>query len=195
MARNALQQDILASPLLKNFSEVDTSGPQHRNPARIFKQLQLSFSFLFIATVATPETNITMRFFIATLALVGSAVALPQSYSILPVSTPSSSAAPVSSTPVSSTPVSSTPVSSTPVSSTPVSSTPVSSTPVSSTPVSSTPVFTSKPSSPSEVPECSVDSDGDNGNHYGWCKKAKHWGTYKNGKSGDADDLGPSEEN
>jgi hypothetical protein len=33
---------------------------------------------------------------------------------------------------------------------------------------------------------CSVDSDGDNGNHYGWCKKAKHWGTYKNGKSGDA---------
>jgi hypothetical protein len=30
---------------------------------------------------------------------------------------------------------------------------------------------------------------------YGWCKKAKHWGTYKNGKSGDADDLGPSEEN
>ncbi|CAP97127.1 hypothetical protein EN45_083920 [Penicillium chrysogenum] len=116
-----------------------------------------------------------MRFFIATLALVGSAVALPQSYSTLPVSTPSSSA--------------------TPVSSTPVSSTPVSSTPVSSTPVSSTPVFTSKPSSPSEVPECSVDSDGDNGNHYGWCKKAKHWGTYKNGKSGDADDLGPSEEN
>ncbi|KAJ6183721.1 hypothetical protein N7519_005022 [Penicillium mononematosum] len=105
-----------------------------------------------------------MRFFIATLALVGSAVAFPQSYSILPV-TPSSSATPVSSTPVSSTPVSSTPVSSTP------------------------------PSSSTAVPECSVDSDGDNGNHYGWCKKAKHWGTYKNGKSGDADDLGPSEEN
>ena len=101
-----------------------------------------------------------MRFFIATLALVGSAVAFPQSYSILPVSTPSSSA-----------------------------------TPVSSTPISSTPVFTSKPSSSTGVPECSVDSDGDNGNHYGWCKKAKHWGTYKNGKSGDADDLGPSEEN
>ncbi|KAJ5940180.1 hypothetical protein N7516_000348 [Penicillium verrucosum] len=117
-----------------------------------------------------------MQFFIATLALVGSAVAFPQSYSILPTS-------------------SATPMSSTPVSSTPVSSTPVSSTPVSSTPISSTPVFTSKPSSSSAVPECSVDSDGDNGNHNGWCKGANHWGTYKNGKSGDADDLGPSEEN
>ncbi|CAG7970270.1 unnamed protein product [Penicillium nalgiovense] len=131
-----------------------------------------------------------MRFFIATLALVGSAVAFPQSYSILPVTTPSSSA-----TPVSSTPISSTPISSTPISSTPISSTPISSTPISSTPISSTPVFTSKPSSSSGVPECSVDSDGDNGNHYGWCKKAKHWGTYTNGKSGDADNLGPSEEN
>ncbi|KAJ9490255.1 hypothetical protein VN97_g2983 [Penicillium thymicola] len=111
-----------------------------------------------------------MQFFIATLALVGSAVAFPQTYSTLPVTTPTSSA-------------------------TPISSTPVSSTPVSSTPISSTPVFTSKPSSSSAVPECSVDSDGDNGNHNGWCKKANHWGTYKNGKSGDADDLGPSEEN
>ncbi|CAG8155967.1 unnamed protein product [Penicillium nalgiovense] len=126
-----------------------------------------------------------MRFFIATLALVGSAVAFPQSYSILPVTTPSSSATPVSSTPISSTSISSTPV----------SSTPISSTPISSTPISSTPVFTSKPSSSSGVPDCSVDSDGDNGNHYGWCKKAKHWGTYTNGKSGDADNLGPSEEN
>ncbi|CAI7656112.1 unnamed protein product [Penicillium palitans] len=124
------------------------------------KWIVCSTTLQFITTVATPETNITMRFFIATLALVGSAVAFPQSYSILPVSTPSSSA-----------------------------------TPVSSTPISSTPVFTSKPSSSTGVPECSVDSDGDNGNHYGWCKKAKHWGTYKNGKSGDADDLGPSEEN
>ncbi|KAJ5535503.1 hypothetical protein N7527_001757 [Penicillium freii] len=113
-----------------------------------------------------------MRFFIATLALVGSAVAFPPS--ILPVTSSSSA---------------------TPVSSTPVSSTPISSTPVSSTPILSTPVFTSKPSSSSGVPECTVDSDGDNGNHYGWCKNAKHWGTFKNGKSGDADNLGPSEEN
>jgi hypothetical protein len=41
------------------------------------------------------------------------------------------------------------------------------------------------------TPTCDVESDGDNGNHYGWCKKAQHSGTYKNGKSGDGDSDGP----
>lgn len=54
------------------------------------------------------------------------------------------------------------------------------------TPVSSTEVAT--PTS-----TCDVESDGDNGNHYGWCKKAKHYGTYKNGKSdGEPDGDGPN---
>ncbi|KAJ6038302.1 uncharacterized protein N7446_005112 [Penicillium canescens] len=61
----------------------------------------------------------------------------------------------------------------------------------STTPVTSTPstshasLTTSKPSSASasSTPTCDVESEGDNGNHYGWCKKAQHSGTYKNGKS------------
>lgn len=85
-----------------------------------------------------------MKFFLATLALVGAAAAT-SSFSTVPVVVPTT-------TPASST-------------------------------VSATP-----------TPFCDIESDGDNGNHYGWCKKANHYGTYWNGKSGDADDLGPSEE-
>lgn len=116
-----------------------------------------------------------MKLTFVTLALAGSALAIPHvarsmtpSVSTLiptPSSTPASTIIPTpTSIPVST-----------------VTPTPTS-TPVESTPVQSTPI-------------CSVDSDGDNGNHYGWCKGAKHHGTYKNGKSGDADNDGPSEEN
>lgn len=57
-------------------------------------------------------------------------------------------------------------------------------------PRSATPTYTPTPvSSATPTSTCDVESDGDNGNHYGWCKKAKHYGTYKNGKSdGDGDD-------
>lgn len=51
-----------------------------------------------------------------------------------------------------------------------------------STPYTATPTpVSSSVATPTST--CDVESDGDNGNHYGWCKKAKHWGTYKNGKS------------
>jgi hypothetical protein len=33
------------------------------------------------------------------------------------------------------------------------------------------------------VPDYDIEHEGDNGKHLGWCKKAKHHGTYKNGKS------------
>ncbi|KAJ5092292.1 hypothetical protein NUU61_007162 [Penicillium alfredii] len=36
---------------------------------------------------------------------------------------------------------------------------------------------------PTTIPICDVEHEGDNGEHRGWCKKAQHSGTYKNGKS------------
>lgn len=55
-------------------------------------------------------------------------------------------------------------------------------------PATSTPSWST--ASASSTPSCSVVSEGDNGNHYGWCKKAKHYGTYENGKTdGDDDDF------
>jgi hypothetical protein len=36
---------------------------------------------------------------------------------------------------------------------------------------------------PTSQPDCDIEHEGDNGKHLGWCKKAKHSGTYKNGKS------------
>lgn len=61
--------------------------------------------------------------------------------------------------------------------------------PASISTITPTPTSTPVSSTATPTPSCSVDSDGDNGNHYGWCKKAKHWGTYKNGKTdGDGDD-------
>ncbi|GIK06110.1 hypothetical protein Aspvir_001753 [Aspergillus viridinutans] len=36
---------------------------------------------------------------------------------------------------------------------------------------------------PTSLPDCDIEHEGDNGKHLGWCKKAKHHGTYKNGKS------------
>lgn len=88
-----------------------------------------------------------MKFFVATLALIGTAAAA-SSFSTVPVAVPTSSMTVTPSSTVSAT----------------------------------------------ATPSCDVESDGDNGNHYGWCKKANHYGTYWNGKSGDADNLGPSDE-
>jgi hypothetical protein len=65
----------------------------------------------------------------------------------------------------------------------------VTSTPMTTPAWSTTSVASSTPVVP--TPTCDVESDGDNGNHYGWCKKAQHSGTYKNGKSGDSDSDGP----
>lgn len=120
-----------------------------------------------------------MKYFLATLAIVGSVLAFPMGEGALPTSLPTySTTYPVTSTP-SSAYTWSTPF------------TVSSSSKASPTfKVSPTRKVTSHASSvsASATPTCEVDSDGDNGNHYGWCKKAQHSGTYKNGKSdGDSD--------
>ncbi|KAJ5091950.1 hypothetical protein NUU61_006820 [Penicillium alfredii] len=45
------------------------------------------------------------------------------------------------------------------------------------------PSSTSAKPTPSSDEDCDVEHKGDNGEHKGWCKKAQHSGTYKNGKS------------
>ncbi|PKX96206.1 putative secreted peptide [Aspergillus novofumigatus IBT 16806] len=43
---------------------------------------------------------------------------------------------------------------------------------------------TASPSAtPTFQPGCDIEHVGNNGKHLGWCKKAKHYGTYKNGTS------------
>lgn len=113
-----------------------------------------------------------MKYFLTTLVIIGSALAFPardwENYQAISTST-----APPTSTP-----------STTPATSTPVSSTPAT-TPATSTPLTSQASSASTSLTASATPTCEVESEGDNGNHYGWCKKAKHSGTYKHGKSDD----------
>ncbi|EAW15439.1 putative secreted peptide [Aspergillus fischeri NRRL 181] len=43
---------------------------------------------------------------------------------------------------------------------------------------------TASPSAtPTFQPDCDIEHVGDNGKHLGWCKKARPYGIYKNGKS------------
>ncbi|OGE47158.1 hypothetical protein PENARI_c058G11665 [Penicillium arizonense] len=111
-----------------------------------------------------------MKYFLATLAIIGSVLAFPVQEGENPhtFATSLSTYSTFSVTPTPSTSHASSTSSVTPTPST--------------SHASST---TSKPSSASasSTPTCDVESEGDNGNHYGWCKKAQHSGTYKNGKS------------
>ncbi|KAJ6132682.1 hypothetical protein N7471_007897 [Penicillium samsonianum] len=124
-----------------------------------------------------------MKYSLATLAIIGSVLAFPVQEGEKP-HTLSTSSSIYSTTPVTSTPSTSHASSTTPVTSTP-STTPVTSTPSTSHASSTTskPSSASASSTPSSTPNCDAESEGDNGNHYGWCKKAQHSGTYKNGKS------------
>ncbi|OGE47333.1 hypothetical protein PENARI_c049G11364 [Penicillium arizonense] len=100
-----------------------------------------------------------MKYFLATLAIIGSVLAFPVQEGENPHTLPTSLST-YSTTPVTSTPSTSHASSTT-----------------------SQPSSASASSAASPTPTCDVESEGDNGNHYGWCKKAQHSGTYKNGKS------------
>ncbi|KAJ5465746.1 hypothetical protein N7530_009533 [Penicillium desertorum] len=109
-----------------------------------------------------------MKYSLATLAIIGSVLAFPVQEGENPHSL-STSFSTYSTTPVTFSP-----------STTPVTSTPSTSHASSTTSKASS---SSASSTATSTPTCDVESEGDSGNHYGWCKKAQHSGTYKNGKS------------